>query len=125
VCSSDLLRLFGKYCLYPKEVAKLEVVGGVRYGTQLEAVFSGKSATWPFAKLLVDEDKLWLHTPWGTVRHYRMQFPTITIKASLLFAGLSIDDEVSSAVLKFSLFPWEYHKLRKTLQMLEYRFSQE
>jgi len=123
--AGSVLKLFGKYCLYPREVAKLEAVGGVRYGTQLEAVFSGKSATWPFAKLLVDEDKLWLHTPWGTVTHYRSQSAVITIKASPLFPGLSIDDEVPSAVLTFSLFPWEYHKLRKTLQVLEYRFSEE
>jgi hypothetical protein len=123
--AGSILRLFGKYCLYPKEAAKLEMVGGVKYGTQLEAVFSGKSATWPFAKLLVDGDKLWLRTPWGMVTYYRLQLPTITVNASPLFPSLSIDDKMRSTAIKFSFFPWYCKKLVKKLKVLGYRFSQE
>jgi len=120
-----VLSFLGKHCLYPKEVAKLEIIGGIRHGAIIETVFSGKSATWPFAKLLIDEDKLWVHTPWGTITHYKLQFPRLTINTSPLFPSLSIDRENLSAVLTFPFFPWYYGRLVPTLKVLGYRFSEE
>ena len=47
------VQYFANYFFYDKDDrAELQLLGGVRFGdTMVEAMFSGKGATWPFAKL--------------------------------------------------------------------------
>ncbi|MGA2894501.1 MAG: hypothetical protein ABSE22_16680 [Xanthobacteraceae bacterium] len=61
------LQYFAKSFLYDKDDrAELQLFGGVRFGdTVVEAMFSGKGATWPFAKLSATRETLRLQTPFG------------------------------------------------------------
>ena len=54
------LQSFAKSFLYDKDDrAELQLLGGVRLGnTVVEAIFSGKGATWPFAKLSASRETL-------------------------------------------------------------------
>ena len=61
------LQYFAKSFLYDKDDrAELQLLGGVGFGdTVVQAMFMGKGATWPFAKLSASRETLRLQTPFG------------------------------------------------------------
>lgn len=111
--------IMAKNLLYRKETADLQVIGGVRYGSFIEAMRSGKQATWPFAKLLIAKERLWLHTPWGTQAWDYPQLPFMRLNRSLLFPALTI----RAPGVTILLFPWHRKRVEKALKMLGHDIS--
>ena len=79
------LQYFARSFLYDKDDrAELQLFGGVRFGdTMVEAMFSGKGATWPFAKLSASRETLRLQTPFGDYAWERADAGLIIQKTGL------------------------------------------
>lgn len=108
--------IMAKYLLYREEDADLQVIGGIRYGSFIEAMRSGKQGTWPFAKLLMTKDILWIHSPWGTEAWNRGQLPLMRLECSSLNPKLVIH----MPEITFFLLPWHCRKVEEAIRMLGY-----
>jgi len=108
--------IMAKYLLYREENADLQVIGGIRYGSFIEAMRSGKQGTWPFAKLLITTDRLWIHSPWGTEAWNRGQLPLMRLERSFLNPKLVIH----MPEITFFLLPWHCRKVEEAIRMLGY-----
>jgi hypothetical protein len=118
------LQYFAKCFLYDKDdLAELQVLGGVRFGdTVVEAMFSGKGATWPFAKLSASRETLRLQTPFGNYAWERAD-PRLIIQKTGLCTGLwkiSAEDAAMTRPIVFSTFPWKTKIIERKLEELGY-----
>ena len=118
------LQYFAKCFLYDKDDrAELQVLGGVRFGdTVVEAMFSGKGATWPFAKLSVSRETLRLQTPFGNYAWER-DAPRLIIQKTGLCTGqwkIGAEDAAMARPIVFSTFPWKTKIIERKLQELGY-----
>lgn len=115
--------IMAKHCLYPHEVADLQVIGGVRYGSSFDGLFSGKSATWPFAKLLANREKIWLYTPWDTLEWDKPHAPELRLYCR--FPIISPRLVMHAPEITIFLFPWHCERVEKSLEVLGYKISKD
>jgi len=118
------VQYFAKYFLYDKDDrAELQSLGGVRFGdTVAESMFSGKGATWPFAKLSASQDTLRLQTPFGNYAWERAD-PRLIIQRTGLSTGhwkIGTEDAAMTRPIVFSTFPWNTKMIERKLQELGY-----
>jgi len=118
------LQYFAKCFLYDKDDrAELQVLGGARFGdTVVDAMFSGKGATWPFAKLSASREILRLQTPFGNYAWERAA-PRLIIQKTGLCAGLwkiDAEDAPMTHPIIFSTFPWKAKIIERKLEELGY-----
>jgi hypothetical protein len=117
------LQYFAKYFLYDKDDrAELQLLGGVRFGdTVVEAMFSGKGATWPFAKLSASQETLRLQTPFGNYTRERAD-PRLIIQKTGLSGQWKIgaEDAALTRSIVFSTFPWKTKMIERKLKELGY-----
>ena len=118
------LQYFAKCFLYDKDDrAELQLLGGVRFGdTVVEAMFSGKGATWPFAKLSASRETLRLQTPFGNYAWERAD-PRLIIDKTGLSTGqwkIGAEDAAMTRPIVFSTFPWKTKIIERKLQELGY-----
>ena len=113
------LRFLATSFLYDKnDCADLQLIGGVRFGDILQAAFSGRGATWPFAKLSASRKELRLQTPFGV---YGWKSDEVLLTVSLT-GGLNIETtEASQTSVLFFAAPWQLDSLKKGLRRLGYR----
>ena len=118
------LQCFAKCFLYDKDDrAELQVLGGVRFGdTVVEAMFSGKAATWPFAKLSASREMLRLQTPFGNYAWERADQRLIIQKTGLCTGlwKIGAEDAAMTRPIVFSTFPWKTKIIERKLQELGY-----
>jgi hypothetical protein len=117
------LQYFAKYFLYDKDDrAELQLLGGVRFGdTVVEAMFSGKGATWPFAKLSASQETLRLQIPFGNYAWERAD-PRLIIQRTGLSGRWKIgaEDAALTRPIVFSTFPWKTKMIEQKLKELGY-----
>ena len=123
VFAGACLQYFAKYFLYDKDDrAELQLLGGVRFGdTVVEAMFSGKGATWPFAKLSASQETLRLQTPFGNYAWERAD-PRLIIQKTGLSGQWKIgaEDAAMTRPIVFSAFPWQIKLIEQKLKELGY-----
>ncbi len=112
------LRLLATRLLYDKnDSADLQLIGGARFGDILQAVFSGKGASWPFAKLSASRKELRLQTPFGV---YAWKTDDVLLSVSLT-GGLNIETvRAGQTSVLFFATPWQRARLKKGLKQLGY-----
>lgn len=117
------LQYFAKYFLYDRDDrAELQLLGGVRFGDTLEAMLSGKGATWPFAKLSASREKLRLQTPFGNYAWERAD-PRLIIEKTGLSTGrwkIGAEGVATTRAIVFSTFPWKTGIIERRLKELGY-----
>ena len=117
------LQYFAKYFLYDRnDRAELQLLGGVRFGdTVMEAMFSGKGATWPFAKLSASQQTLRLQTPFGNYAWERAD-PRLMIQKTGLSGQWKIgtEDAALTRPIVFSTLPWKTKMIEQKLGELGY-----
>jgi hypothetical protein len=121
------LQYFAKYFLYDRDDrAELQLLGGVRFGDTLEAMLSGKGATWPFAKLSASREKLRLQTPFGNYAWKRAD-PRLIIEKMGLSTGrwkIGAEDVAMTRPIVFSTFPWKTGIIERKLKELGYEVAE-
>jgi hypothetical protein len=117
------LQYFAKYFLYDKDDrAELQLLGGVRFGdTQVEAMLTGKGATWPFAKLSASQETLRLQTPFGNYTRERAD-PRLIIQKTGLSGQWKIgaEDAALTRPIVFSTLFWKTKLIERKLKELGY-----
>jgi hypothetical protein len=117
------VQYFAKYFLYDRDDrAELQLLGGVRFGETLEAMLSGKGATWPFAKLSASREKLRLQTPFGNYAWERAD-PRLIIEKTGLSSGqwkIGAEDVAMTRPTVFSTLPWNTGMIERKLKELGY-----
>jgi len=117
------LQYFAKYFLYDRDDrAELQLLGGVRFGdTVVEAMFSGKGATWPFAKLSASRETLRLQTPFGNYAWERADAGLIIQKTGRSGQWkIGAEDAAPTHPIVFSVFPWKTKMIERKLKELGY-----
>jgi hypothetical protein len=117
------LQYFAKSFLYDKDDrAELQLLGGVGFGdTVVEAMFSGKGATWPFAKLSASRETLRLQTPFGNYAWERADAGLIIQKTGLSGQWkIGAEDAALTHPIVFSVFPWKTKMIERKLKELGY-----
>lgn len=117
------LQYFAKYLLYDRDDrAELQLLGGVRFGDTLEAMLSGKGATWPFAKLSASRERLRLQTPFGNYAWERANPRLIIEKTGLSTVQWKIgaEDVAMTRPIVFRTFPWKTGTIERKLKELGY-----
>jgi hypothetical protein len=107
--------------LYPKAGAPLQVLGGLRLGKL--SLLSGKTAPWPFAKLVGDPETLRIYHPWGCATWAAKENVHLSIDKryawcgaiGMRFGGGQNVDEVT-----FFLSPWQITRVAVQLRKLGY-----
>jgi hypothetical protein len=117
------VQYFAKYFLYEKDDrAELQLLGGIRFGDTLEAMLSGKGATWPFAKLSASRETLRLQTPFGNYAWERAD-PRLMIQKTGVSTGqwqIGAEDAATTRPIVFSTFPWKTKIIERKLKELGY-----
>ena len=118
------LQYFSKRFLYDKDDrAELQLLGGVRFGdTVVEAMLSGKGATWPFAKLSASQETLRLQTPFGNYTWERAD-PRLIIQKMGLYTGqwkIGAEGAATTRPIVFTTSPWKTKIIERKLKELGY-----
>jgi hypothetical protein len=116
------LQYFAKSFLYDKDDrAELQLLG-VGFGdTVVEAMFSGKGAIWPFAKLSASRETLRLQTPFGNYAWERADAGLIIQKAGLSGQWkIGAEEAALTHPIVFSVFPWKTKMIERKPRELGY-----
>lgn len=109
--------------LYPRESAALSILGGIRFGSRFDAIMSGRSSTWPFAKLLADTNSLWIHTPWGTLHWPRTNDLVLRSRRYVITSVLTLPPTENRPGLPIS-FLYFGNALEDKLRGLGFKFQE-
>jgi hypothetical protein len=117
------IQYLAKHFLYDRDDrADLQLLGGVRFGDTLEAMLSGKGATWPFVKLSASRETLRLQTPFGNYAWERAD-PRLIIQKTGRSTGqwkIGAEDAAMTRAIVFSTFPWKTRIMERKLRELGY-----
>jgi hypothetical protein len=117
------VQYFARHFLYDRDDrAELQLLGGVRFGDVLQAMLSGKGATWPFAKLSASGETLRLQTPFGNYAWERAD-PRLIIEKTGPSTGqwkIGAEDAAMTRPIVFSAFPWKTKIIERKLKELGY-----
>jgi hypothetical protein len=103
------------------DFAPLQVLGGVRMGSNTGILGSGRGATWPFTKLSASQELMRVQTPFGSFswENGGAARPSIR-RTGLLPGGWTIGDgsALGTTSITFVTWPWLATKIERKLQEL-------
>jgi len=108
--------LAGRFLFDKDDTANVQVLGGVRLGGRVAAALSGRSVSWPFAKLSASPERLRLQTPFGK---YAWNRQDVHLTSGAL-GQWKIETNIASMEITFYALPWVARGATLKLRRLGY-----